>query len=122
MNDELKRLQGSWKVVALEVEGQILPASFFTGARVVVNGDDFSALNMGAPYSGTLTLDAASDPKKLDLLFKDGPHSGKTSRGIYKLNGNHWKFCLGFAGNGRPGKFATTAGSGHALETLERES
>jgi uncharacterized protein (TIGR03067 family) len=122
MNDELKRLQGSWKVVALEVEGQILPASSFAGARIVVNSDEFSALNMGAPYAGTLTLDAASDPKKFALLFRDGPHSGKTSLGIYELNGNQWKFCLGFAGSDCPEKFVTTRGSGHALETLERES
>jgi uncharacterized protein (TIGR03067 family) len=121
MDRELERLQGSWTVVALEVEGEVLPNSSFSGAKIVVSGSDFSALNMGAPYGGTLTLNAETAPKQFDLLFRDGPHSGKRSLGIYELNGNEWKFCLGLAGSDRPQKFATAPGSGAALETLERD-
>jgi uncharacterized protein (TIGR03067 family) len=124
MNEGLGKLQGSWKVVTLEVEGQRVPDGFFAGAKIVVNGDNFSTVSMGAPCAGTLTLDVASDPRRFDVLFNEGPHKGQASLGIYELNGNAWKICLGFAGKDRPKDFTTTAtaGSGHALETLERET
>jgi uncharacterized protein (TIGR03067 family) len=122
MNEELDKLQGSWNVVALEVEGQKVPSGSFTGAKIVINGDNFKSISMGSPYAGTLKLDAASNPKRFDLLFHEGPHKGQASLGIYELSGGTWRMCLGFAGKDRPRDFATTAGSGHALETLERET
>ena len=122
MNEELEKLQGSWSVVTLEVEGQSVPPAFFTGAKIVIDGDNFSTISMGAPYGGTLALDVASNPKRFDVVFNQGPHMGQASLGIYELNGNAWKICLGFAGRDRPRDFTSAAGSGHALETLEREA
>jgi uncharacterized protein (TIGR03067 family) len=122
MNDELERLQGRWKVVTLEVEGQVVPDGFFAEAKVVVKGDNFSTIGMGAAYAGKITVDVASSPRRFDVLFNEGPHKGQASLGIYELNGSAWKICLGFAGRERPKDFTTTAGSGHALEILERET
>ena len=122
MNEELEKLQGTWNIMTLEVEGQNVSAAFFTGARIVVKGDNFSTVSMGAPYAGTLALDVTGTPKTFDILFKEGPHKGLASLGIYELNGSAWKICLGFAGKDRPKDFTTTAGSGHALETLERQA
>jgi len=121
LSEELERLQGSWKVVTLEVEGREVPAGFFGGAKIVVDGEKFSTVGMGADYGGRITVDVVSEPKRFDVLFNEGPHAGMASLGIYELNGSKWKICLGFAGKERPKEFATTAGSGHALETLERE-
>src|SRR5262249_50729389 len=42
--------------------------------------------------------------------------------GIYKLDGDTWKLCLAMRGSVRPSKFATTNGSGFALEILTRGS
>jgi uncharacterized protein (TIGR03067 family) len=122
MSEELEKLQGSWKVVTLEVEGREVPAGFFGGAKIVVDGEKFSTVGMGADYGGRITVDVASEPKRFDVLFNEGPHAGLASRGIYELNGSKWRICLGFAGRERPNGFATMAGSGQALETLEREA
>jgi uncharacterized protein (TIGR03067 family) len=75
---------------------------------------------MGALYEGDLKLDASANPKTLDLLFTAGPEKGNTALGIYELGGDDWKLCLTTRGGDRPEKFATQAGSGHALETLKR--
>jgi uncharacterized protein (TIGR03067 family) len=77
---------------------------------------------MGATYSGKLKLDASAAPGKLDLMFEEGPEKGNTSLGIYTLDGDRWTLCLTLAGRNRPTEFATKAGSGHALETLERRA
>ena len=41
-------------------------------------------------------------------------------RGLFNLDGDRFPICLALAGATRPGRFATSAGSGHALEELVR--
>ena len=75
---------------------------------------------MGAVYKGTLRLDTSTNPRQLDMKFDAGPEKGNTNLGIYKLSGDTWKLCLATRGKVRPAKFASTAGSGFAVETLTR--
>jgi len=117
MKGDLKQLQGSWNIVTLEVEGDEYPP---LGGRIVITGDRFVSLNMGAEYEGAMTVDESATPKTLDMLFDKGPHAGKKSLAIYELKKDEWKICLGFAGCTRPAKFVTKKGTGHALETLRR--
>src|SRR5205807_1617746 len=83
-------------------------------------GTKFTTAAMGSTYDGTLSLDVTKKPKRFDLKFTKGPEKGNTSLGIYELDGDTWKICLGLTGKSRPTKFATKPGSGHALETLKR--
>jgi uncharacterized protein (TIGR03067 family) len=113
-------LEGNWNVVALEVEGQEMPAGMLGAARIVVEGARFQSLGMGAVYEGTMKLDPSANPKTFDLTFTAGPEKGNTALGIYTLEGDDWKLCLTTRGGDRPTKFATAPGTGHALETLKR--
>src|SRR5260221_13728523 len=119
MNSDLDKLQGTWNIVEFELEGSKLPPG---GAKIVVNGNSFTTVAMGAQYEGTVALDQTAAPKTFDLHFNHGPEQGNTSLGIYELDGDTWTICLGLTGKNRPQKFATEAGSGHALETLTRAS
>lgn len=118
MKTDLEDLEGCWNVVTVEVEGQKFPAS---GAQIAIRGDRFLSLNMGPEYGGTVTVNASSAPKTFDLLYDTGPHAGKVSLGIYEVNGDEWKICMGFAGSGRPAAFESKPGTGHALEILRRD-
>lgn len=118
----VKHLQGTWNVTALETEGNAIPAGMIGESKIIVSGDRFTTVAMGASYGGVLRIDESVIPHTLDLMFDDGPHAGIASLAIYTLNGDSWTICLGIAGNKRPTEFKTTAGSGHALETLTRES
>ena len=118
MKEELKKLQGTWNIVAFELDGRKMPA---VGSKIVVKGNRFTTIAMGATYDGTLAVDVTKTPKTFDLIFTAGPEKGNTSFGIYELDGDTWKICLAITGKDRPKKFATKPGSGHALETLKRE-
>lgn len=120
MKSDLELLQGTWKIESLEVDGEKMHTVAAMGAKIVVKGDLFTTVSMGADYSGLVELDASKTPKTFDLNFKSGPHAGQASLGIYELDGDAWKICLGFAGMPRPKGFVTSPGSGHALETLTR--
>jgi uncharacterized protein (TIGR03067 family) len=120
MRDDLDCLQGSWRVMALKVEGQAMPAEMLARAAIVIKGKRFTSSGMGAVYKGTLELDTTASPRRLDMKFDAGPERGAVNRGIYQLRGDTWKICLSTCGGGRPSDFRSTAGSGFACETLTR--
>jgi uncharacterized protein (TIGR03067 family) len=120
MPADLELLQGSWTVTTLEVDGQPLPASMLTNARIVIDGDRFTSTGMGAVYQGKLELPASKKTRHLNMRFDAGPEKRNTNLGIYKLSGDIWTICLATRGTVRPSRFATAPGSGFALETLTR--
>jgi uncharacterized protein (TIGR03067 family) len=122
MQAELDKLQGTWNVVALEIGGAKMAENVLKGSKIIVKGDTFVTLSMGAAYKGSIKVDVAAMPKTLDLIFTEGPEKGNTNGAIYELDGDTWKICLNVSGKDRPKEFATKAGSGHALETLKRDA
>jgi len=120
-SDDLEKLQGTWVFLALEVEGAKLPDAMLGGSKIIIRGDNFTSISAGVTYEGKIKIDRHATPKTLDLIFTDGPDKGRTSLGIYDLDGDKLKICLSLAGNTRPPDFSSKAGSGFALETLKRE-
>jgi uncharacterized protein (TIGR03067 family) len=118
MKTDLDRLQGTWDVAALEVDGQAMtpPAD----ARIAIEGSRFTSLGMGAVYEGTLELDASTKPAHIDMKFDKGPEVGNTNLGIYQFKGDSWRLCVATRGTVRPASFASTPGSGIAVERLVR--
>ena len=117
MKQDMKALEGAWTVVSLEIDGRTMEAG---SARLVVKDGRFTTESMGAVYEGIVKIDPAQAPKHFDLEFTAGPEKGNTNRGIYELDGDRWRICLNTTGGERPREFATRAGSGLALETLQR--
>lgn len=124
MKTDLHRLQGTWVVAALKMDGEKMAAGMFGEARVVVKGVRFQSLGMGAEYEGRLMLDESASPKAFDLRFTKGPEKGNTALGIYEISEQQWKICLTTRPGAvdRPKKFATKAGTGIALEILKRDT
>jgi uncharacterized protein (TIGR03067 family) len=123
MKKEIAKLQGTWRVTALEVEGQNMPADALAEGRIIVKGDTFVSLGMGATYEGRLEVDDSTSPGSLDMVFTQGPEKGNSNYGIYEhIDDENWRMCLDTRGKRRPKKFATKANSGLALETLKLES
>jgi uncharacterized protein (TIGR03067 family) len=122
MSTDLDKLQGSWKITALEVDERELPASTIENSRITISGNQFESVAMGVSYKGQIELNQNQKPKIFDLVFTEGPEQGNRNPGIYELEGDTWTICLATRGNQRPKKFATVNGSGIALETLRREN
>jgi uncharacterized protein (TIGR03067 family) len=114
---DLARVQGTWYVSALEIDGAEQP---FDGATITVDGTRFTSAGMGDDYTGIVTLSPTKKPKAIDLAFTAGPPAGTTNRGIYKLDGDEWTICLATRGDARPRGFATKENTGHVLERLSR--
>lgn len=114
---DLEKLQGTWYVDALEIDGIAQP---FGTATITVDGTRFTSAGMGDDYVGTVTLSKSKTANTIDLAFTAGPPAGTTNRGIYKLGRDEWTLCLATRGDARPRAFGTKRDTGHVLERLRR--
>jgi uncharacterized protein (TIGR03067 family) len=122
MPTDFDALQGAWNVSTLELEGNRMHEGVLRGSGIVIHGDQFETTAMGATYRGTFRVNAEVTPRTIDLHFHEGPEKGNTALGIYELAGDSWQLCLAVTARARPTAFATSPGSGLALERLKRRT
>jgi uncharacterized protein (TIGR03067 family) len=118
---DFERFEGTWKFVFLEMGGMQMPESSFKGARLILKGNQFTLKEATVTYGGTFKLGLAGKVKTIDVTFTSGPETGKTTQGIYELEGDVYKVCMALVGKPRPTEFVSKPGSGHVLEILHRE-
>ena len=118
-----KLIEGTWRVVALEVNGN---KGTEEDARkiTVVNGSDgtWSLRHEGNEIGkGTTTIDPTKKPKTIDITPIAGGGKDELYLGIYELGEKTRKLCFAPPGKERPTAFVSTSGSEHILVTFERE-
>jgi len=118
-----KQIAGTWRVVALETDGN---KAMEEDAKklTVVNGFD-GTWSLRAEDSqiskGTSTIDPTKKPKTIDFTVTEGEGKGNLHLGIYDLGEKTRKLCFAPPGKERPTEFSSTPGSKHILVTFERE-
>jgi uncharacterized protein (TIGR03067 family) len=117
-----KRIEGSWQVTALTINGN--KAKGEDAKKItVVNGDDgtWSVRSEGKEISkGTSTFDPTQKPKTIDFTPTESGGKGDQFLGIYQLGKNNRKLCFAAAGKDRPTEFSSTPENQHILVTFER--
>ncbi len=120
-----ERLEGRWKVVALESDGRKATAAELEAMKDggwTFKDAEVSIEDPNAPGKSSFKIDPDKSPKQIDLIGLEGPQKGKTMEGIYRLEGKRLTVCVrdvAAAGKGRPTEFVTKADSGLGLITLE---
>jgi uncharacterized protein (TIGR03067 family) len=115
---EYQKFTGTWRIESMVVEGAKVEEDQFKTARLVLKGDKFSMTHGDVTYGGTYRVDVSKKPKTIDVVFTEGPDKGNTLLGIYELDGDTYKVCIG---KERPKEFVSKPGSGHVLEVFKRE-
>jgi uncharacterized protein (TIGR03067 family) len=90
---ELEKLQGTWVMVGLEVNGEAVPEKKIKGTTLVIKGDKYTVKVKDTKHETTFKIDPSKEPKAIDMYFPDGPNLPKLSEGVYELDGDTLKVC-----------------------------
>ena len=114
-------IQGKWKVVAMEAQGNQAPAEVVAVLKYEFK-DDKLTITPGEPGFAhyTFKLNSSTKPAAIDITAAEpGRGADDMEKGIYTLEGDHLKIWLG--NNKRPTRMTADARSGQALVELKRE-
>jgi uncharacterized protein (TIGR03067 family) len=115
---ELKRFEGTWKYVSLEMNGKLVPEASLKDSRLVFEGDRFTSKG-DATSTGTFVVDPTVMPKTIDISVEANGQKFKVL-GIYTLEGDTYKICSSLGGKPRPTDFSGK-GAGRGLTIMTRE-
>lgn len=115
---DLAKLDGSWKAESASRGGK--PVSEYKAATWTVNGGKVTYSDGKVSRTHRISVDASKTPKAIDFTYGEGPNKGKTSLGIYKLEGDRITLCWSEPGKDRPGKFESKPASGILMQVLVR--
>jgi RNA polymerase sigma-70 factor (ECF subfamily) len=122
--DDLEKMQGTWQAVAIEHNGENLPAEAVKVFKVVIDKDYINFRSTNSATGTTFKLEPASKPKVISVslgIRLDKSDKREAVRGIYALEDGRLKICIdNDEGKTTPTEFATKAGSGLTLLVLER--
>jgi uncharacterized protein (TIGR03067 family) len=103
-DNDRRLLDGTWQGYVVEGNGDN-PDRGPVHLEVVIAGDKMSAKDLKSPDKsfgeGTFTLGDSEQPNTLDAMGTDGQEKGKSYRGIYSLDGDTLKWCVGNPGRPR---------------------
>ena len=120
---DLERLQGTWVMAELEVEGKVVPEEKLKGTTLTIKGDKYIVTVKGRVHETTFKLDAGQKPKAIDTYFPAGTDAPKLSKGIYEVDGATFKLCRHQApGKDRPVQFGSWPNTGLFVVTWKRHT
>lgn len=110
-------LQGCWKLVSVEADGNAVDPLGGGEPRLVVKG---AAVFYGGAEVARLTADPSTSPKVIDLAFRD-PEG--VYEGVYAVEKDALKVCLNnrAGAKDRPSKLSTAGHADWRLLVFERE-
>lgn len=122
---ELQKFQGTWMMVAAEMDGKKVHDKHVKKSRISFTGTTVELLT---PHqhkekikSTMVRLDASKTPAEMQWVRDAGPNTGKTMTAIYEFEGpDQYKVSFDQTMKETPQKFGTKAGSGHIWHTWKR--
>ncbi len=121
--NDLDKLQGTWVLVAMETEGNDVPAEDIKGWKAIYEGNRVTLRTEDrVRRRGIITLDSARKPKAINTWDQDGPYEDQTVPGIYQLEGDTLKLCFARPGQERPKEFTSKSGTAFLVCVYKKQS
>lgn len=120
---DLKTLQGTWVIAAMEVNGMDVPANKLEGTVLTIKNDRYMIkIKDKAINTAVIELDPKKNPKELNMTPQEGAGKDKLHKAIYKIEGDTFKMARGLnAEQERPDQFATWPGTNYFVITWKRK-
>src|SRR5262245_35951176 len=120
VKQEMMQLQGTWRVVRAEINGQPADISLFQKPYVVQGNRILTGSAGGDDQGLVFRVDPGQNPKTIDLIIPGGEE--KAIPGIYELQGDTLKLCMRWGpGKERPTEFRVKSMLEGYMAILQRE-
>lgn len=119
--DDLKTMEGKWKVESAEAGGKPVESEELSAIVVTIAGDHYELTTKEGMDGGTLKLDETKSPRTMDATDTEGLDVGKVLQAIYEVSEDTMRVCYALDGSGRPTELATKEGLPWLLITYKRE-
>jgi uncharacterized protein (TIGR03067 family) len=111
---DMKAIQGAWRGWVVEGKGE-QPNQGFVHLEVIIKNDTMTAQRLdrqkdAALGEGTFKLALADKHKTIDATRTSTPGKGQVNIGIYSLEGDTLKWCVGAPNKDRPEDFVSRRG------------
>jgi uncharacterized protein (TIGR03067 family) len=117
--DDLEKLTGVWTCVSGINDGKPLPDDIVKQLKLTLTKDRYKTeKGQVVLFDGVYKIDAGQRPKHIDITAPEGEQAGKTSQGIYALEGETLRMC--YANKDRPKEFESKPGSGATFVVWKR--
>ena len=119
--EELAKLEGTYNLVRGEEGGKPMSEQVLKNSKLTITGNKHVVkLGDEVPIVGTHTVNPLEKPKSIDASDTAGRFAGKTSKGIYKLDGDEFTVSFSPPGEARPQEFNTQNRPGRMLHVWKK--
>ena len=119
--DDKVKLTGIWTCSTAVIDGKPLAKEAAEALRLTLTADRYKTeRGEQVLFDSTYTVDAAKNPKTIDMVGTEGDLKGKPALGIYKLDGDTLAICYVMPGKERPTAFESKPESGAFLVNWKR--
>ena len=119
--DDVKKMEGTWIMASGEQDGKKLPEETVKSASLTIKGNKHTVKIGDETIVGTHKVDASKKPKAIDASDTEGPFKGKTTLGIYEVDGDTFKVCFAGPDKDRPKEFTIQSGTGTLYHVWKRK-
>jgi uncharacterized protein (TIGR03067 family) len=119
LKEELKKLEGTWRVIAVQLGGEDMPREEIgPNNLLIVSGEKYTTVIGKRRIECTMTVDPTREPKEIDVRRTSDK---VTWLGIYELKGDSLKVFFGNKDK-RPTEFKTKEGTEQVFHEFRRVS
>jgi uncharacterized protein (TIGR03067 family) len=117
---DAKAILGEWLITRIQEGGKWKMDVEPKGTPVVIAEDKITIRDPNNSWDIRYKLDPSAKPKVIEVTLTVGEYTGKTAKGIYKLDGDALTFVYGIPGGPAPTEFATVKGDNQIMFVLKR--
>jgi uncharacterized protein (TIGR03067 family) len=116
-----EKIQGTWLLDRVETDGKQVQDPKYEGATATFDKGKVRTVDKDETKEGEYKIDASSNPKSIDLVYKPKKGGEYLFRGIYRLEGDVLTLCLVGPEGERQKEFVTKPGQGQYLQVWKRK-
>ena|ERR1043166_5040833 len=118
--DDLKKMQGTWKVVLAHVAGEELTKAQVEKLEIIIADDKLTLVEPDRKEVVHFVLDSDAKPPHIDF-YKGAGKKDKVYHGIYDFDGKSLKLCWALLEDGRPTRFGSKEKNQKRYFVLEKK-